>query len=101
MYIVLTKATGAAVFEGNAYVPVPNATWAANKHYIYTVDFTDGFGYRGGVDKPTDPTDPNPPVKPGTDPDQPVIDTKNPIKFINVEVKNWEEQETDISGKTD
>ncbi len=102
MYIVLTTKAGAAVFEGNTYVPVPALAWTANKHYIYTVDFTDGFGYRGGVDKPSEPTNPNPPIDPGTDPDKPVIDTKNPIKFINVQVKEWNnQQQSDISGKTE
>ena len=102
MYIVLTSQGGSEQFKGNTYLPVPNLTWAPNKNYIYTVDFTNGFGYKGGVTDPGDPSKPNPDPKPGVDPDDPVLDTKNPIKFIDVKVTDWEDAtQPDISGKTE
>ncbi|MDE6513650.1 MAG: fimbrillin family protein, partial [Muribaculaceae bacterium] len=61
---------------GYGRVAIPLAiNWEAGKKYIYTVDFSDGFGYYL----------PNDPTKPG----EPILG--NPIKIANVEVEDWDD----------
>ncbi len=61
-----------------AWVSIPlSGTWEQGKHYIYTLDFTNGAGY----------TDPDEGPKPG----EPVYG--DPIKFT-VDVDNWAQPDT-------
>lgn len=60
-----------------AWASIPlSGTWEAGKHYIYTLDFTNGAGY-------VDPDDPTP--------GKPVLG--GPIKFT-VDVDNWAQPDT-------
>ena len=65
----------ARIYSGEyGRVAIPfEINWESGKKYIYTVDFSDGFGYY----LPSDPTKPGEPI------------LGNPIKISSVEVEEW------------
>lgn len=69
--IVVKAVGGYEVHNGEAYVPVPKITWEAGKSYTYTLDFSNGFGYK----------------KDG----KPIV-SDTPIKFVDVKISNWDEK---------
>ena len=115
MKIVITKSDedNKVVFDGYAYIPIPNKAWEPNKEYAYTIDLSKGWGYRGGVESGGEEGDKEGgkgpiPDSPGTgDPNKPIIDLNDHlIKFAEVSISEWHSDENpqkvvEVSGETE
>lgn len=71
-------AGGDQFYEGEAFVPVKSIKWEPGKKYTYTLDFSNGFGYK--KDR------------------KPIVDSDNPIKFVDVKISSWNEESVDIAA---
>ena len=76
VFNIVVKTTGGyEVHNGEAYVPVPKVTWEAGKSYTYTLDFSNGFGYK----------------KDG----KPIV-SDTPIKFVGVTISGWKDEPVSV-----